>query len=316
MMACTAKSAGSDAAQADSSAIVGIEADVPAFSADSAYAYLKRQVDFGPRVPNSESHRITREWLASELKRHGAEVTEQPFDQTAFDGTLIHGVNIFGSFNAGSENRILLLAHYDTRPWADKDADPANHSTPVPGANDGASGVGVLLEAARIIGNNNPGYGVDILFVDAEDYGDYEDEDSWALGARYFAQHKIKPGYAPNHAILLDMVGDSKAVFPAEYFSREAAPEIDDAFRRAADVKGYAEMFPRKYGSGVTDDHVELINAGIPAIDIIDYRPDTGFPPSWHTLNDNLDNISTATLKAVGETLIHYLYTNQFRQKR
>ena len=281
---------------------------VPEFSADSAFLYLKRQVEFGPRVPGSEAHVRTADWLCGELRRHGAEVMEQKAELKAFDGTVLKCRNIFGSFNPEKKERLLLLAHYDTRPWADKDPDPANHGKPIDGANDGASGVAVLLETARVIGERTPGQGIDILFVDCEDYGDEGDEDSWALGADYFARNPIYPGYRPEKAILLDMVGAREARFPAEYFSREAAPELDDAFRAAAAAAGYGSMFPLVMGGGVTDDHQKLIEQGIPAIDIIDYR-DTGFCPQWHTMADNIDNIDPAVLKAVGQSLVHYLYT-------
>ena len=266
---------------------------VPAFNADSAYSYVKRQTDFGPRVPNTAPHDATAAWLSSELKRHGAEVTEQKADLRAFDGM---------------DNSLLLLAHYDTRPWADEDPDDSNHKKAIDGANDGASGVGVLLEAARIFGQQNPETGIDILFVDSEDYGTEGDDTSWALGARYFAENPIKPGYRPAQAILLDMVGGKGAVFPAEYFSRQAAPGLDDAFRAAAAKAGHGDMFPRNYGGAVTDDHVELIKQGIPAIDIIDYRVNEGFCPTWHTMADNIDNIDKESLRAVGETLLHFIY--------
>ncbi len=281
---------------------------VPAFNADSAYSYVKRQTDFGPRVPNTAPHDATAAWLSSELKRHGAEVTEQKADLRAFDGTILKSTNIMGSFNPGMDNRLLLLAHYDTRPWADEDPDDSNHKKAIDGANDGASGVGVLLEAARIFGQQNPETGIDILFVDSEDYGTEGDDTSWALGARYFAENPIKPGYRPAQAILLDMVGGKGAVFPAEYFSRQAAPGLDDAFRAAAARAGHGDMFPRNYGGAVTDDHVELIKQGIPAIDIIDYRVNEGFCPTWHTMADNIDNIDKESLRAVGETLLHFIY--------
>ena len=281
---------------------------VPAFNADSAYSYVKRQTDFGPRVPNTAPHDATAAWLSSELKRHGAEVTEQKADLRAFDGTILKSTNIMGSFNPGMDNRLLLLVHYDTRPWADEDPDDSNHKKAIDGANDGASGVGVLLEAARIFGQQNPETGIDILFVDSEDYGTEGDDTSWALGARYFAENPIKPGYRPAEAILLDMVGGKGAVFPAEYFSRQAAPGLDDAFRAAAARAGHGDMFPRNYGGAVTDDHVELIKQGIPAIDIIDYRVNEGFCPTWHTMADNIDNIDKESLRAVGETLLHFIY--------
>lgn len=285
-----------------------VETRLPAFDADSAYANVKRQVDFGPRVPNSAAHEATAAWLASELRRYGAEVTEQKADLKAFDGTILKTTNIMGSFNPGAGNRLLLLAHYDTRPWADEDASSSNHDKPIDGANDGASGVGVLLETARLIGAHDTGQGIDILFTDSEDYGTEGNEDSWALGTRYFAENPIKPGYRPSEAILLDMVGGKDAVFPAEYFSRRSAPGLDDAFRKAAERAGHGNLFPKIYGSAVTDDHVELIKQGISSIDIIDYRVNEGFCPTWHTLDDTMENIDRETLRAVGETLINYIY--------
>lgn len=281
---------------------------VPAFDADSAYSYVSRQVGFGPRVPNTSAHDAAAAWLASELRRHGAEVTEQKADLRAFDGTILKSTNIMGSFNEEMDNRLLLLAHYDTRPWADADPDPSNRSKAIDGANDGGSGTGVLLEAARAFGRQNPGIGIDILFVDSEDYGTEGDDTSWALGARHFAENPIKPGYRPAQAILLDMVGGKGAVFPAEYFSRQSAPGLDDAFRAAAERAGHGALFPKVYGGAVTDDHLELIRQGIPAIDIIDYRVNEGFCPTWHTMSDNMENIDRETLRAVGETLLRYIY--------
>lgn len=277
------------------------------FSADSAYAYLKRQVDFGPRVPNTEAHRKTADWLVSELTRHGAAVKEQRADLKAFDGTVLHARNIFGQFNPESDSRILLLAHYDCRPWADEDPDPAKHSQPVDGANDGASGVAVLLEVARQLSDANTNRGVDILFVDAEDWGEEDNDESWAMGARYFANNPIVEGYAPKEAILLDMVGGKDAVFPVEYFSQQSAPAMVRSLWNIASEAGYGSIFPYSVGSGVTDDHLELIKAGIPAVDIIEYQPGLGFNPHWHTSTDNLDNIDPKTLKAVGDVVVKYL---------
>lgn len=278
------------------------------FSADSAYQYLKHQVDFGPRVPNTEAHRRAGEWLSSELRRHGASVSDQFADLVAFDGTVLKARNIFGQYNPEAQSRLLLLAHWDTRPWADQDPDPANHSKANDGANDGASGVAVLLELARQFKINNPGKGIDILFVDAEDWGSDEVEDSWALGAEYFVMNPPVAGYRPAMAVLVDMVGGKNAVFPREYFSQQAAPNINDAIWAAANAAGYASFFPNRVESAVTDDHIKFINGGIPAIDIIEYHENSGFNPVWHTMNDNIDNIDKSTLKAVGQTLLNYIY--------
>lgn len=279
------------------------------FDADSAYSYLSRQVEFGPRVPNTEAHRNAGDWLVSELKRHGAKVTEQRADLMAFDGTVLKARNIFGQYNPESKDRILLLAHWDSRPWADNDPDPAKRKQPVDGANDGASGVAVLLEIARQLHREGYDKGIDILFVDAEDWGTDGDDESWALGTRYFASHLPVKGYAPRLGILLDMVGGEGATFCREYFSERSAPTETERIWQIATASGYGDIFLNRMGTAVMDDHVELIRAGIPAIDIIEYHPDgeSGFNPRWHTASDNLQGISKTTLEAVGKTLMQYL---------
>lgn len=280
------------------------------FSADSAYQYIERQVAFGPRVPNTSAHRKAGDWLSAELRRHGAIVTEQPATLRAYDGTMLNARNIFGQYNPAADDRILLLAHWDCRPRADKDPDPQARQLPVDGANDGASGVGVLLEIARQLSLNPSSKGIDILFVDAEDWGTDEVEESWALGTRYFVQNPPVKGYAPEEAILLDMVGGENARFCREYFSQKNAPAlIDKIWRTAADC-GYADIFLNRMGGAITDDHIQLIESGIPAIDIIEYDPSSpsgGFNPRWHTSADNMEGISRETLNAVGSTIMTYL---------
>lgn len=278
------------------------------FDADSAYTYIEKQVAFGPRVPNSDSHKKTGEWLEAELKRHGAKVVTQEANLTAFDGTVLKAKNIFGQYNPDSQERILLLAHWDCRPWADRDPDPSKRRQPVDGANDGASGVGVLLELARQINTLSPKKGIDILFVDAEDWGTDGDEDSWALGTKYFIENPPVENYSPQGAILLDMVGGEDARFYREYFSERSAPWLSkDIWNTASDL-GYGERFVNRLGTAVTDDHVQLIANGVPAIDIIEFNPaDGGFNPRWHTTSDNMEGISKQTLKAVGETILSYI---------
>ncbi len=293
---------------ADSASAAPETVPPPVFEADSAFAYLKRQVDFGPRVPNTEAHRLTGQWLAAELARYGAEVNEQKATLTAFDGTQLMATNIMGRFNPTADNRVLLMAHWDCRPWADEDPDSKRHNDAVDGANDGASGVAVLLELARLIKESGSNRGIDILFLDAEDWGATHDDDSWALGAQYFMAHLPDAGnYRPSATILLDMVGSKNATFCREYFSQQAAPALADAIWATAHAAGYGDYFLNRLGGAVTDDHVRFIEGGIPAIDIIDYRPGEGFSPTWHTTADNLDNIDPATLKAVGQTLTNYL---------
>lgn len=281
------------------------EATPTLFSADSAYSYVARQVEFGPRVPGSEAHRLCGDWLAEKLNFFGADVIEQKTTLTTFDGTKIPMRNFFARINPNSEKRILLLAHWDCRPWADHDPDPQKRMTPVDGANDGASGVGVLLELARILPKDGPG--VDILFCDAEDWGEESNDESWALGAKYFAQNLPIPGYMPSAAILLDMVGAPDATFMREYFSQIANPALADEIWTIGKQLGYEGMFVNRMGSAVNDDHLELIKAGIPTIDIIDYREGAGFYDGWHTTSDNMSRISKETLGAVGSVLETYL---------
>ena len=298
-------------AEGESVAAGDVETQAPlvSFNADSAYAYIAKQVEFGPRVPNTESHRKTGDWLTAELRRHGAEVIEQKTDLKAFDGTILKARNIFGQFNPEKKERVLLLAHWDCRPWADKDPAVSNRQKPVDGANDGASGVGVLLEIARQLALVPADKGIDILFVDAEDWGTDGDEDSWALGAKYFVENMPKKGYSPRVAVLLDMVGGKEATFCREYFSERAASSTAQEIWDIASKSGYGHIFLNRMGSAILDDHVQLIKAGIPAIDIIEYHPEdeTGFNPRWHTVSDNMEGISKETLGAVGTTVLNWL---------
>lgn len=281
------------------------------FSADSAWRYVDEQVKFGPRVPNTAAHRKAGDWLAAELRRRGADVKEQKMQLRAFDGTLLDSRNIFARFNPQSSERLLLLAHWDCRPWADEDPDESKRSQPVDGANDGASGVGVLLEIARQLQIESPRKGVDILFVDAEDWGSEGDEDSWALGAKYFANNPPIKGYSPKEGILLDMVGGENARFHREYFSEKAAPALNASIWAAAQSAGYEDRFVNRLGGAITDDHIQLIEVGIPTIDIIEYNAGGGgFNPRWHTSADNMEGISKETLEAVGKTVMTYIRKN------
>lgn len=309
-----AREALSFAAESESVAAGDVMTEAPLgnFDADSTYSYLAKQVNFGPRVPNTEAHRKTKEWLVTELSRHGVKVTLQEAKLKAFDGTILEACNIFGQINPDAKERVLLLAHWDCRPWADEDPDPAKRKLPVDGANDGASGVAVLLELARQLAISPVDKGVDILFVDAEDWGEEGDDSSWALGTQYFAANPPVKGYNPRYAILLDMVGGEGAVFCREYFSERSAPQVAEKLWQTAHNLGYGEMFQNRMGSAILDDHVQLIKAGIPAIDIIEYHPEgeQGFNPRWHTTSDNLEGISKETLKAVGNTLATFLFSN------
>lgn len=289
----------------------------PAFDADSAYAYVERQVAFGPRVPNTEAHKACGDYLASELRRFGAKVYEQEAVLTAYDQTALKARNIIGSYNPESDKRILLFAHWDSRPYSDHDPDPANHRKPLDGADDGASGVGVLLEIARQLGVKNPEAGVDIIFFDAEDYGtpEFADEytpDSWCLGSQFWARNPHVPAYRADFGILLDMVGAKNATFFKERLSVSKAGNVVEKVWNIARDLGYGKYFIQANGIAVTDDHEYVMKGrNIPCIDIINNDPDKsdhGFGWYWHTQQDNMDNIDRETLGAVGRTVLEVIY--------
>lgn len=286
------------------------------FNADSAYQNVKNQVDFGPRIPGSEGHKKCADYLIKELSRYGADtVIEQRSVVTAFNGDKLPINNIMGQFNKNVSKRILLLAHWDTRPWADAEADRAKHSTPILGANDGGSGVGVLLEIARCLGLKKSTIGVDILFVDAEDYGasgeDSKYEDSWCLGTQYWVKNMpYNSNNVPMYGILLDMVGGRDARFHRDQVSMVYAQYIANRVWSVAINSGYGSSFVNAIGGSVIDDHYYINQAGIPCVDIIEnLNPQTqSFNPTWHTLDDNMSNIDRNSLKAVGQTVLNLIY--------
>ena len=275
------------------------------FDGEGALALSASQCEFGPRVPGTAAHAKCAEWLVSTLKASCDTVMVQSGTvQTAKSGSLTIK-NIIGIINPDASQRLLLLAHWDTRPWADNDPDPANHNRPVMGANDGASGVGVLLQLASQLKDAGTTLGVDIVFVDAEDMGENDNEESWGLGAQYWAAHPHVAGYKPLFGILLDMVGSADATFTREYYSMQYAGSfVDLVWNNAA-----GNHFMKSTGGAVTDDHVFVNQAGIPCVDIIDMRADseTGFCPEWHTINDTMNAISAATLAEVGQTLLNVI---------
>lgn len=298
---------------------------VPAFNADSAYRYVAEQVAFGPRVPGTEAHNRCADYLAGELTRHGAQVTRQKAQVTRYDGQQLSIVNLIGSYRPEQAARVLLMAHWDSRPWADADPDERNHHTPIDGANDGASGVGILLELARLIGQTQPAVGVDIVFFDAEDAGtprwadadegtaSDNDEHTWCLGSQYWAANPHKEGYMARFGILLDMVGGRGATFYKEGYSLEyAAPIVAKVWSRAAAL-GHGAYFVDGAGGYAIDDHVPVNQIlSIPCIDIIPLdRENGGFCPVWHTVNDNMDFIDPATLQAVGQTVTDVVYREE-----
>ena len=293
------------------------------FSADSAYAFCAAQCQYGPRTMNSEAHEKCGQWIVEKFRQYGCEVELQKADLKGYDGTILKSTNIIAKSRQLTANskqpRILICAHWDSRPWADNDPDSANWRKPVMAANDGASGVAVMLEIARLLQeNDSASMAVDFICFDAEDWGipQWEndgDADSWALGAQYWAANCQKPiANSYQYGILLDMVGGQSARFYQEYFSMKYARNIVEKVWQAASAAGYGSYFPAKDGGGVTDDHLPVNEkAGIPCIDIINHYPDceqSNFGPTWHTINDDMQHVDKNTLQAVGQTLIQLIF--------
>jgi Zn-dependent M28 family amino/carboxypeptidase len=287
------------------------------FSADSAYRNAAAQLAFGPRVPNTAAHDSCAAWIETELERYGARVSVQTGTAKAYDGTELHYRNIMGSIRPEATNRVLLIAHWDSRHVADNDPIRSKRAQPVPAANDGASGAAILLEIARVSTIKTPQTGIDLLLADAEDYGAPDTwtgqhrEEDWALGTQAWAREAAKKGYKADYGILLDMVGASDATFFREYFSERYAPETADLVWSIARDLGYSSLFVNSEGPAITDDHV-FVNriAHIPTIDIIDTRQQYGqtFYPYWHTTDDTLDKLSKETLGKVGHVLSILLF--------
>jgi len=299
-----------------------VQVPVPTFSGDSAFAYVKKQVDFGPRVPGSAAHKACAAWLSQTFKRFGTTVIEQPFKAKTYFGTL-DAVNIIAQYRPELSNRILLCAHWDSRHIASKDTKDQNN--PILGADDGASGVGVLLEMARMIQQTPIEYGIDFICFDAEDLGDERKpensasimaqngantNETWCLGSQYWSQNLHKPGYKAQFGILFDMVGASGAKFPREGYSMKKAPEIVNKIWGIAAELGYGELFLNTPAGEITDDHFFVMRGtNIPTVDIIGMPKN---PPMFgdhhHTHFDNLSIIDQEILRKVGQVTATVIY--------
>lgn len=331
LAACGGTKTGSNAGSAEELAAAP---GVPTFVADSAYEFCKQQCDFGPRTMNSAAHDRCGQWIADKFGQFGMEVELQRATLRGYDGTPLQSTNITARYKPELRQRVLLCAHWDSRPWADNDPDASNHRTPVMAANDGASGVAVMLEVARLIAADTLAVGVDFVCFDAEDWGTPQwetnsgnnDGDTWALGAQYWAEQWRTARQAADsstdgsavsmrYGILLDMVGGEGARFYQEQVSLMFAPSVVSRVWAAAHAAGYGSFFVKEEGGGITDDHVPVNRvAGIPCIDIIAYYPDceaSSFGPTWHTVNDTMEHIDRSTLEAVGQTLLHVLYAER-----
>lgn len=276
----------------------------PAFSGDSAYSFVKTQVDFGPRIPGSAAHAKCADFIINKLKAYGLEPTVQHGMVSTFDKKSFNLDNILASYKPESKPRILLMTHWDTRPFAD--ADSVDKDKPFDGANDGGSGVAVLLELARQLGIQKPNCGVDFFFSDLEDYGRNNDDDTWCLGTQYWIKNPPKPNYNPDFGILLDMVGAKNAVFPMEGTGMHFASVFVQKVWDIAGQIGYAEYFTQDKTAGTIDDHY-FVNrdANIPCIDIVHYEiQHKDYPYFHHKHSDNMSIIDKNTLMMVGQVVL------------
>lgn len=286
---------------------------IPKFETDTAYTYIEKQVSFGARVPNTEPHRQCRDWMIQKMKSFGAVVIAQDFEDTAYTGELYQGTNVIAQFNPDRADRIMLCAHWDSRHISDNDPIEENRTKPVMGADDGGSGVGVLMEIARHLQNNPIEMGVDIIFFDLEDNGESNGglETTWCLGSQYWANNIHRSDYNPKYGILLDMVGAKDARFTLEGVSMRVAPELMRKIWKLGQGIGYRKYFVNEQTDPIVDDHL-FVNriARIPTIDIIN-RPrnyPVRFMKCWHTQCDDITNINKSTLQAIGQTVLATVY--------
>jgi Zn-dependent M28 family amino/carboxypeptidase len=305
------------------------EITAPTFDADTAFSYVKEQVDFGPRVPGSKAHTQCGDYIVARMQSYGATVTEQKTTLKTFEGKSIPVRNIIAAFAPEKKSRVLLCAHWDSRPFGDKDKNQSLWQKPIDGANDGGSGVGVLMEIGRQLSLSPTAIGVDIIFFDAEDLGtaefakDGQQEvlndgftTSWCLGSQYWGKNKHVENYNARFGILLDMVGAADASFNKEKYSMEFAPDVVNLVWNTASKMGHGNLFTADEVEGVVDDHFFVTRGGIRCVDIIDTRTQImamglggyTFANYHHTHNDNLSIIDKGTLKAVGQTLMQVIY--------
>lgn len=268
------------------------------FDGARAFGYLEQQVRFGYRIPGTPAHEQTGDWILAQLRARADTVEVQDFPHPTAHGQTLHLRNFFARFRPEAAERILYLAHWDTRPIADNASDSASRRKPVLGASDGASGVALLLGVADALKAKPPTVGVDLLFVDGEDYGNFADSNDVLIGSRWFAAHQ-PPGYPPLFGVLFDMVGDKNLDINVEGNSQAAAPEVVDRVWKAANALGYGDVFIPQVRFTLIDDHVSLQRAGIHAIDVVDFNYQY-----WHTTDDTLDKVSARSLQIVGDVAV------------
>jgi Zn-dependent M28 family amino/carboxypeptidase len=283
--------------------LLSCQENIPEFSSQKAFRYLIEQCELGPRYPGSQGIELCREYIISKLETTGAQIEQQEFE-VEIGGNKYTGKNIIAHFYPALSRRILIGAHYDTRPWADKEEDISLHEQPIIGANDAASGVAVLLSLAEVLANHPPEqFGIELVFFDMEDMGEYGNNDNWCMGSKYFVE--VYKGIKPEKVIVIDMIGEADAEFPIEYYSYHNSPTLVKEIWQKADELGF-EQFKHKIGAYVYDDHFPFIIAGFNAVDIIDFEYSY-----WHTLDDTPDKCSEESLQAVGQTLTGIIYSGK-----
>ena len=281
-----------------------------AFDGQAAIGYARSQVEMGPRIPGSEGHRRAGDWIVAEMRKRADTVIVQEWTHVTAKGDSLKMRNILARFRPAEGARVLYLTHWDTRPTSDEATDPAQRQLPVPGANDGAAGVGMFVALGDALRKAPPEFGVDLLFVDGEDYGDFAKDEDVLIGSKYFADHLPSPDYKPIFGVLWDMIGDRELQIYQETNSVQAAPEVVARVWREADEMGYADYFLPKVEYSLIDDHMPLIAKGLRVIDVIDYyypRPERIGEPRvnyHHTPQDTMDKISAASLQIVGDVAL------------
>lgn len=278
---------------------IGCRGDRPqtTFDGTAALGYAKTQLDFGTRIPNSIGAQRTGDWIVAQMKSRADTVIEQKFDHVTVKGDTLHLRNILARIHPAAAQRVLYLTHWDTRPISDQASDPARRNLPMPGANDGASGVALFIALGDALKKSPANVGVDLLFLDGEDYGDFGEMKDVLIGSTYFASHLPSPGYKPLYAVLFDMIGDKDLDIYQEPISLNRAPEVVSLVWNEAQSLGYARYFINSPSNqGVTDDHVPLLDVGIHTIDVIDFDY-----PAHHTPEDTFDKISAHSLQVVGD---------------
>ncbi len=283
--------------------LMACQKSIPEFDKNRAFSFLEEQCNLGPRYPGSDEIELCRNYITSSLSKNGFTIEEQKFE-VMIDEKEIEGINIIAHFNPRMSRRILLGAHYDTRPWADKEEDETLHNTPIIGANDAGSGVAVLLEIASIISKKEPKqFGMDFVFFDLEDMGSYGNNESWCLGSTYFAENYS--GTKPEKAIVIDMIGDADLSINLDYYSYHNSPNLVNEVWNIAEELGFS-VFKSRIQNIIYDDHYPLIKAGFNAILIIDFEY-----PYWHTLEDTPDKCSPESLYYVGQTVLNLIYKEE-----